>query len=131
MTPNHRGRGIFRQLFEHVRTLAAETPGVIGLRLYVEKENHSAQATYLKLGMAETSYFVLEQMLGQAQSRRIDTSRPFSVKLRRLAVGESLSRPAIEFIGGDRFELDDTLPPGEIRLTIARGIGHVGMLATL
>ena len=64
VTPHHRGRGVFRRLLEHLRGLAAASPGVVGLRLYVEKENDSAQSTYLKLGMAETSYIVLEQMLG-------------------------------------------------------------------
>lgn len=56
-----RRRGIFRSLYHHVQALAEADPQVIGLRLYVEKENHAAQQTYLSLGMEQTSYLVLEQ----------------------------------------------------------------------
>jgi GNAT superfamily N-acetyltransferase len=66
VTPHHRGRGIFRRLFDHVRGLAVESPAVVGLRLYVERGNDSAQARYLKLGMVETTYFVLERMFDRA-----------------------------------------------------------------
>ncbi len=68
VTAHHRGRGVFRNLFEHVHRLASATPGVVGLRLYVEKQNAPAQSTYLKLGLEETSYIVLEQMLTRAGS---------------------------------------------------------------
>jgi ribosomal protein S18 acetylase RimI-like enzyme len=56
-----RRRGIFRALYEHVRQRAVEDPQVIGLRLYVERENHAAQQTYERMGMEPTSYFVLER----------------------------------------------------------------------
>ena len=62
-----RRRGVFRALFNEVRRQAEADPGVIGLRLYVEKENVRAQQAYAKLGMAETVYkmyevdFVLER----------------------------------------------------------------------
>jgi ribosomal protein S18 acetylase RimI-like enzyme len=59
--PEHRQRGVFRALYQHVYELAKNDPTVIGLRLYVEQENHRAQATYQKMGMSETSYFVLER----------------------------------------------------------------------
>ena len=62
VAPEHRGRGVFRQLFEHVRVQASGRPDVVGLRLYVEKENQAARSTYLNLGMEETGYFVLERM---------------------------------------------------------------------
>lgn len=62
VAPEHRGQGVFRQLFEHVRAEASGRPDVVGLRLYVEKENQAARSTYLKLGMEETGYFVLERM---------------------------------------------------------------------
>ena len=32
-----RGQGVFRRLFDHLRTLARAEPGVCGLRLYVER----------------------------------------------------------------------------------------------
>jgi GNAT superfamily N-acetyltransferase len=56
-----RRRGVFRLLYEHVRDAAVADPEVIGLRLYVEHDNHVAQQTYLKLGMERTGYFVLER----------------------------------------------------------------------
>lgn len=57
----YRRRGVFRTLFEHVQTAARKDPEVIGLRLYVERGNLSAQKTYRMLGMADTGYFVLEK----------------------------------------------------------------------
>jgi ribosomal protein S18 acetylase RimI-like enzyme len=56
-----RRRGVFRALYEHVHQTARRDPGVIGLRLYVERENHAAQQTYQRLGMEWTSYLVLEK----------------------------------------------------------------------
>ena len=61
VTPQSRGRGHYRRLHEHVRTLAAAQPDVYGLRLYVERENKGAQATYRALGMHETHYLLYEQ----------------------------------------------------------------------
>jgi ribosomal protein S18 acetylase RimI-like enzyme len=57
-----RRRGVFRALFEHVHQLAQADPQVIGLRLYVERDNHGAQQTYLRLGMETTSYLVLQKI---------------------------------------------------------------------
>lgn len=52
--------GVFRSLFAEVQRQAEADPGVIGLRLYMEKENHRAHQTYHALGMVETTYFVHE-----------------------------------------------------------------------
>lgn len=60
--PADRGRGLYRTLHEHVRTLAAERSDVYGLRLYVESENRGARATYLAMGMEETNYVLCEEM---------------------------------------------------------------------
>src|SRR5205807_1395645 len=59
--PEARRRGVFRGLYEHVYRTASADPNVIGLRLYVEKENHLAQQTYLGLGMTWAPYLVLEK----------------------------------------------------------------------
>jgi ribosomal protein S18 acetylase RimI-like enzyme len=59
--PEHRHRGVFRALYEHVHQAARADPGVIGLRLYVEEKNHHAQEVYHRLGMERTGYFVLER----------------------------------------------------------------------
>ena len=56
-----RRRGVFRALYQHVLDSAARDPEVIGIRLYVEAENHAAQETYTRLGMVRTSYGVFER----------------------------------------------------------------------
>lgn len=56
-----RRRGVFRALYAHVHAAAVADPEVIGIRLYVEHENHAAQQTYVQLGMERTSYLVLER----------------------------------------------------------------------
>lgn len=61
--PEHRGAGVFKALFEHVRHLA-EQSGVRAIRLYVEKHNQKAKAVYGKLGMSLTEYDVMHVDLG-------------------------------------------------------------------
>ena len=60
--PESRRRGIYRALYRHVQELAAQDPKVCGFRLYVERENSHAQATYRALGMNETRYLVYEEL---------------------------------------------------------------------
>jgi len=62
VAPSQRRRGHYRLLHEYVRALAERTPGVCGLRLYVEHANTGAQATYRALGMEETHYKLFEQL---------------------------------------------------------------------
>ncbi|MBL6690685.1 MAG: GNAT family N-acetyltransferase [Pseudomonadales bacterium] len=57
----HRGKGVFSTMYEHVRTLAKKDPRNCGIRLYVEKDNSRAQRTYAKLGMIETEYRLMEE----------------------------------------------------------------------
>lgn len=61
VAPEHRGAGVFRALYSHVRSLAKADPGVCGLRLYVENSNHRAQHTYLRCGMRRTGYSLFEE----------------------------------------------------------------------
>jgi GNAT superfamily N-acetyltransferase len=56
-----RRRGVFRTLYQHVAELARSRQDVIGLRLYVEQENHAAQQTYTRIGMDRTGYLVFER----------------------------------------------------------------------
>jgi ribosomal protein S18 acetylase RimI-like enzyme len=42
--------------------MARKDPGVCGFRLYVERENRRAQATYRALGMEKTRYLVFEEL---------------------------------------------------------------------
>lgn len=57
----HRRRGVFAALYRHVEQLARAADGVVGLRLYVERGNAVAQATYRRLGMDDAGYLILEQ----------------------------------------------------------------------
>ena len=56
--PEHRRKGVFSALYRHVEALAREAPGVIGLRLYLERDNANAQRTYEALGMQDEGYKV-------------------------------------------------------------------------
>ena len=58
--PQFRRMGVFTALYRHVEQLARGTPGVVGLRLYVERENTNAQKTYEALGMRDAGYSILE-----------------------------------------------------------------------
>ena len=60
VAPEHRRRGVYAALYRHVEALARATPGVVGLRLYVEKDNASAQRTYAALGMVDAGYAMYE-----------------------------------------------------------------------
>ena len=58
--PQARRNGVFSTMYREIDKRARASPGVIGLRLYVEKENARAQATYAALGM-EPAYYSLYQ----------------------------------------------------------------------
>jgi GNAT superfamily N-acetyltransferase len=59
-----RRRGVFRALHADVERRARATPGVIGLRLYVERQNLAAQRTYAALGMGDCGYALYENEFG-------------------------------------------------------------------
>lgn len=61
--PEFRGKGLYRLLYNEVKRLAKEKGGVCGFRLYVEKENTSAQSIYSHLGMHEAHYSMYEESL--------------------------------------------------------------------
>ena len=65
VAPAHRRKGVYRALYSHVHDLARADPEVRGLRLYVEKENVTAQRTYEFLGMVDAGYRMYE-----AETRR-------------------------------------------------------------
>jgi len=60
--PEFRRRGGYRRLYRFLQTLAARDPAVCGFRLYVERDNLPAQATYCAAGMAETRYLLFEEL---------------------------------------------------------------------
>jgi len=59
--PEFRRRGVFRALYAHVERTARQDPTVIGIRLYVERDNHVAHKTYQGMGLDWTSYRVMEK----------------------------------------------------------------------
>jgi ribosomal protein S18 acetylase RimI-like enzyme len=63
--PRARRAGVYRALYAHVVEAAkAATPErCCGVRLYVERENAKAQATYRALGMAQAKYELFEAEL--------------------------------------------------------------------
>lgn len=58
--PEHRGKGVFKSLYQHVKQMCIDNKGV-GLRLYADTRNVNAQNTYKKLGMS-THYLVFEDL---------------------------------------------------------------------
>ena len=60
--PESRRQGVYKNLYRHVQQMAAADPGVCGFRLYVERANSRAQATYAALGMKPTRYLVFEEL---------------------------------------------------------------------
>jgi len=59
--PEHRRRGVLREMIDFLKTKAAAATDVCGFRLYVEKGNHIAMSTYEKLGLHQVYYRVYEQ----------------------------------------------------------------------
>lgn len=71
----YRGRGVFRRLYEHVRSLAQADANVAGIRLYVERENAAAQTVYARLGMKHAGYFVMEDIFRDVPTTPQETER--------------------------------------------------------
>ncbi|MFV7760695.1 GNAT family N-acetyltransferase [Shewanella algae] len=59
--PEHRQKGIYRALYQKVKTLAEKQGGAASFRLYVEQENTRAQQTYQSLGMSQSHYLMYEE----------------------------------------------------------------------
>ena len=59
--PGFRRRGVYRAMHRAVREIAGAMAGVCGIRLYVERENTSAQDVYRAMGMEETPYRLFEE----------------------------------------------------------------------
>lgn len=63
-----RRSGVFRALYAEVERRAKDVASVIGLRLYVERDNARAQSTYRASGMEETSYRLMEMAFAERES---------------------------------------------------------------
>ena len=60
--PEFRRRGVYRRLYAYLQERAYEDPTVCGFRLYVERDNARAQATYRAAGMQPTQYLLYEEL---------------------------------------------------------------------
>ena len=49
--PDHRRKGVFRRLYDHIISIARENPLVKCVRLYVDTTNNKAMDVYRKMGM--------------------------------------------------------------------------------
>ena len=56
-----RRQGIYRAMHAAIVARATADPQVCGIRLYVEQNNHGAQAVYRGVGLAPSGYVVYEQ----------------------------------------------------------------------
>ena len=63
---NYRRKGVYREMYQFVKNLAASKTDICGFRLYVEKDNTIAQKTYRSLNMEETPYLLFEEELPKA-----------------------------------------------------------------
>jgi ribosomal protein S18 acetylase RimI-like enzyme len=61
--PGHRRQGVYKTLYEYIKTKAIEDLNVCGLRLYVEQNNSIAKKTYKSLGMHLTPYHIYEELI--------------------------------------------------------------------
>ncbi len=63
VAPEARRRGVYRALHADVLAGAAAAGDVVGVRLYVDRENEAAQRTYERLGMRRARYDFFETSL--------------------------------------------------------------------
>ncbi len=56
----YRRKGIFNYLFNYIKNICDKDENIVGMRLYVEKENINAKATYESLNMYECDYNMYE-----------------------------------------------------------------------
>jgi ribosomal protein S18 acetylase RimI-like enzyme len=61
--PEFRRQGVFGELYRFLKSKVKNEPNVCGFRLYVERNNITAQRAYKVLGMEETHYKVYEDLL--------------------------------------------------------------------
>jgi GNAT superfamily N-acetyltransferase len=60
--PEYRKRGIYRALYNHIKSLVIKDESLKGIRLYVDKSNKNAHKVYSRLGMDGNHYRVFEWM---------------------------------------------------------------------
>lgn len=57
---NFRRRGVYRNMYSHIKNMVLNNPKLNGIRLYADKSNTAAHKTYQKLGMSHDHYITFE-----------------------------------------------------------------------
>jgi GNAT superfamily N-acetyltransferase len=60
--PAFRKKGVYRSLYNHLKSMVANDDSLKGIRLYVDETNKSAHEVYSRLGMNGEHYRVFEWM---------------------------------------------------------------------
>lgn len=58
----HRKKGVFKAMYQYIKKMVQEDPELMGIRLYVEGHNITAQRTYINMGMKSDHYKMYEWM---------------------------------------------------------------------
>lgn len=66
--PEFRRKGVYRNMYAHIKSLVLNAENLNGIRLYADKTNHSAQRTYETLGMNQDHYATFEWMKQESLS---------------------------------------------------------------
>jgi ribosomal protein S18 acetylase RimI-like enzyme len=56
VSPDYRNQGVFKKLYQHAQNLVMGSDETIGLKLYVDTSNRTAQKAYEKVGMESSHY---------------------------------------------------------------------------
>ncbi len=57
---DYRRKGVFRMMYEYLKDIVQDNLDYRGIRLYVERENQAAINTYVKMGIGDSDYQMLE-----------------------------------------------------------------------
>ena len=60
--PEFRRKGVYRNLYSHIKEVVEQDTKLKGIRLYADKSNITAHKTYEKLGMSPDHYITFEWM---------------------------------------------------------------------
>ncbi len=55
-----RRKGVYRNMYSHIKNMVLENKNLNGIRLYADKSNFAAHKTYEKLGMSPDHYITFE-----------------------------------------------------------------------
>lgn len=58
--PSMRGKKVFKEMYEYLKSEVLKSDDLAGLRLYVDKSNTKAQKVYQKIGMSNEHYELYE-----------------------------------------------------------------------